>query len=190
MQVVRLIFALCLTLALGCGDDIHSETDAAVLSDAATSDKDSSTASRAKHRLIVRGKFTTEAEGAPFFAQNLAKVHIPAEMIAGTSYIWVATAGGESIANAEAITAGTGKVLDDLSFEITTDPLFETGPYEFSMVVNTSGKQNPPQEGDLASFSFDGIEEGDPPATGVSIRFNVRDEDAELALANSEFIRF
>lgn len=185
MQAVLLILALSVGVVQGCGDN-KSKSDGS----GAQTEGDGGDAQGEKHRLIVRGKFVTETEGAPFFAQNLAKVHIPADMIAGVPYLWVVTLGGESIANAEPITGGTGKVLADLSFEITSDALFEAGPYELAMVINTSGKENPPQEGDLASFSFDGIEEGDPPATGVSVRFNVRDEDVVVELSNNQFIRF
>lgn len=184
MLAVRIGMGLTLLGLFGCSDAISDLPP----EDAGETQGDSPASET--YRLRVRGKFEADAMGARFFAQNLAEVHIPAADIAGADYLWVVTAGGETIANADAITAGAAKVEDDLSFEITTDAIFSEAPYELAIVVLTSGKMNPPQEGDLASFSFQGIEEGDPPATGVSIRFNVHDEDVEIDLSNNDFIRF
>jgi hypothetical protein len=136
--------------------------------------------------------FTTDAEGAPFRAQNGSTAHVPASDLAGKLILWLTTTGGDPVGNAKPIDIGGGPMGADLTASFTTPVHYANGPWELALFISVSG-MNPtmgPQPGDLAAFSLANPPPGDPPITGVSIRMDVHDGDASIALTNDNFIRF
>lgn len=136
--------------------------------------------------------FTMDAEGAPFLAQNGSTAHVPASDLVGKLFLWVTAPGGDPVGNAKPIDVGGGPMGADLTASFTTPAHYANGPWELAFFISVSG-MNPtlgPQHGDLAAFSLAKPPPGDPPVTGVSIRMDVHDGDASIALTNANFIRF
>lgn len=136
--------------------------------------------------------FTTDAEGAPFRAQNGSKVHVPASDLSGKLFLWLTAPGGDPVGNAKPIDLGGGPMKSDLTASFTTPAHYANGPWELALFISVSGLDPTlgPQHGDLAAFSLAQPPPGDPPVTGISIRMDVHDGDASIALTNDNFIRF
>ncbi len=148
----------------------------------------------AQHAVTASVQLTLDADGqnVSFPTQNGALVPIASKDLIGKSVFWVTTPGGEPVSNAEPIDSMISKIGPDLTTSITTPAHYGNGPFEAACVIAVTGAVPPaiPAPGDLAAFDNSTPPAGDPPPTGVSVRFHVTDSDAKLVLTNSSFIRF
>jgi len=148
----------------------------------------------ARHALTASIKLALDADGqtVSFPTQNGALVAIATKDLIGKTVFWVTTPGGEPVSNAEAIDSKISTIGADLTTSITTSAHYTSGPFEVACVISVTGAVPPaiPAPGDLAAFDNSTPPKGDPPPTGVSVRFHVGDGDANVTLTNASFIRF
>lgn len=146
----------------------------------------------ALHALTAKVTFMDDGMGVPFFTQNGSRVHVPSADIIGKKVFYATVAGGKSIANAKPIEAGQAVVGADLSATITTGMLYPDGFFELAVFVSVTGGDlaKGPQPGDLAAFDLSKPPAGEPPVTGVSVRFHIKGGDTAINLGNLHFIRF
>jgi hypothetical protein len=151
-------------------------------------------ADAARHAVTASIKLTLDADGqnVSFPTQNGSLVPIASKDLIGKTVFWVTTPGGEPVSNAEAIDSKISTVGADLKTSITTPAHYAAGPFEVACVISVTGAVPPaiPAPGDLAAFDNSTPPKGDPPPTGVSVRFHVADGDAKVTLTNASFIRF
>lgn len=183
--IVRVLAACSVSLLVACSDGAPPpvETPPPVLDLAVAP---------VLHALSAKVVFMDDGMGVPFFTQNGSRVHVPSADIIGKNVFYATVPGGKSIANAKPIEAGQGVVAADLSATITTGPNYPDGPFEFAVFVSVTGGElaKGPQPGDLAAFDLSKPPTGEPPVTGVSVRFRVKGADAVVNLDNRNFIRF
>jgi hypothetical protein len=148
----------------------------------------------ARHALTASIKLSLDADGqhVSFPTQNGSLVPIATKDLIGKTVFWVTTPGGEPVSNAEAIDSKISSIGRDLTTSITTPAHYASGPFEVACVISVTGAVPPsiPAPGDLAAFDNSTPPKGDPPPTGVSVRFHVADGDANVTLTNASFIRF
>jgi len=185
-------FALLPTLLASCGNASEAPPKM-IAAEPVTERSDASVgedASLEGRPLEVRVRFTTDPEGVPFPLASTATLHIPPEKLVGASVSWATLAGGEHISNADLYEIGSTVVGEDLSFVLDTQNDYAPGPWEVAVLIHLASEGGTPaRPGDLASFGFEEAPEGDPAATGVSVRINVTEGDgpARVTLENKHF---
>ena len=147
-----------------------------------------------QHAVTASIKLTLDSDGqnVSFPTQNGSLVPIASRDLIGKTVYWVTTPGGEPVSNAEAIDSKISTIGADLTSSVTTAAHYGDGPFELACVIAVTGAAPPaiPAPGDLAAFDNSTPPKGDPPPTGVSVRFHVADGDAKVTLSNASFIRF
>jgi hypothetical protein len=147
-----------------------------------------------QHAVTASIKLTLDSDGqnVSFPTQNGSLVPIASRDLIGKTVYWVTTPGGEPVSNAEPIDSKISTIGADLTSSMTTAAHYGAGPFEVACVISVTGAVPPaiPAPGDLAAFDNSTPPKGDPPPTGVSVRFHVADRDANVTLSNASFIRF
>jgi hypothetical protein len=184
------LFGALLAFASGCGSSSSATT--ATGTTGTTSASSSSSGDTTPRSLHVDVKLTSTAAGVHLFAQNGTELDVPVADIAGKTYVWATTPGGESPGNTKPLEFGAGMMPDDLMLSFDTKPAYPDGPWEMAFFISVSGGDptKGPQATDLAAFSLDAAEPGEPPITGTTVRMRVKGADAQTTLVNTNFIRF
>jgi hypothetical protein len=131
-----------------------------------------------------------DGEHVSFVAQNGATVTLAKSDVVGKTVLWGTVQGGDSINNAPQIDKGVTKMAGDLTSTWVTPPHYPRGAWEVACIVSISGVPKPYTPGDLGARDDSPPPPGDPPVTGASVRVDVTDGDATLALTNRHFRRF
>ena len=155
---------------------------------------DAADAAVSLHSISGKIALVADADGktVTFGTQNGSTVAVPIADIAGKTFYWATTPGGDTPGNATPLDQGAGVMGADLTGTFTTTAKYADGPWELVCLISVSGKlpTSGPSPGDLAAFDLTDPPAGEPPVTGQSVRLRIKGGDAQLTLNNANFIRF
>jgi len=145
-------------------------------------------AAGARFRIHVRLELDAE-DGQVEVVTQSGPYHLPAGDLDGKTFLYLFMPKGEVFQGdlRQAITIGAG-VMHGTIGELTTEPLFAAGEYEFVVFIDVVPGPMPltgPERGDLAAFDNSVC---DP--TGVSVRIAVPCGDGDATISNRQFIIF
>lgn len=151
------------------------------------------------HTLSLDVKLTADGTGeAAFLSPSNTVIKYPESQIVGKPYLVATFHAGFSPGNDPPIDYAWGQVPSDMTVHYATPSTYANGPYDVVFVVYTTtpitaaiksapAQSAPPAKGgDLASFTLDtsAVLPGDPKNALGTIRLNVKDANAEVALQN------